>query len=90
MSDKQMKATLSAIIRQPTGVFTVLQMYNDEVTVVKGQWRDRRTGKERSIITPTGIRLVKRRFNHVLNYGKALMIAEAIQHKDFKFLKGIQ
>ena len=86
---EQIKATISAIIRQPNGTFTVCQVHNEEVTIAKGKWKDRRTGKERSIIVPTGIRLIKRRFNNIINYGRALMVAEAITRKDFKFLKGL-
>ena len=85
--EKQMKATLSAVIDMGNGTFQVLQVYNDEVTYVKGKWKDRRTGKERSIIAPTGIRLIKKKFHNVMNYGRALMIADAITVKDYKRVK---
>ena len=88
MTNKEtQKATLSAIIRQPTGVFTVLQIFNEEVSIIKAKWQDRRTGKERSIITPTGIRRIKQRYHSISTYGRALMITDAISTKNFKLLK---
>lgn len=86
---EQIKATISAIIRQPNGTYDVCQVHNEEVSIVKGEWKDRRTGKERSITEPTGVRRIKRRFNLIPTYGRALMIADAIAAKNFKFLKGL-